>query len=85
VSLRPFPVLLSTGHGKAALAEQLPRKSRDGASPSYGGNLNDMTSSLLTQVGKNRPGHIHHAPKVGVDLPLEFIGGHFLERTQLTV
>ena len=41
-----------------------------------------MTAALLTQVRKNRPGHINHAPEVGVDLPLEFIAGHFLERTQ---
>ena len=41
-----------------------------------------MTAALLTQVRKNRPGHINYAPEVGVDLPLEFIGGHFLERTQ---
>ena len=44
--------------------------------------MNDMTAALLTQVRKNRPGHINHAPEVGVGLPLEFIAGHFLERTQ---
>ena len=47
--------------------------------------MNDMTAALLAQVRKNRPGHIHHAPEVSVDLPLEFIGGHFLERTQEAV
>src|ERR1700749_1017137 len=51
------------------------RKSRDAEPSSDRGNLNDMAKSLFPENRQHGTRDITHTPEVGIDLPLEFVGG----------
>jgi hypothetical protein len=44
-----------------------------------------MTSTLLSQNGKDGARHVDNAPEIGVNLALEFVGRHFLECTDESI